>query len=218
MTESNYFDRAFHFSEGRGMATCIVGGRRTGKTSLMKNYVKKLIDNGLEREKICYLSFFSSYDTSFSFSLISDAYFSLYPEYIKEEVYSFLDEIESIPSWGGGGTYLMERYPLSHVFITGSSAKYLSSEIPTELRGRSLSWQFYPLSFREFLSFNRVHYEKKDDAYSADDRALLIHWFTQYMERSSYPILYNNTSKEIRKLTLESYFDTIFSRDLIEKI
>ena len=151
MTESNYFDRAFHFSEGRGMATCIVGGRRTGKTSLMKNYVKKLIDNGLEREKICYLSFFSSYDTSFSFSLISDAYFSLYPEYIKEEVYSFLDEIESIPSWGGGGTYLMERYPLSHVFITGSSAKYLSSEIPTELRERSLSWQFHPLSFREFL-------------------------------------------------------------------
>ncbi len=217
VTAHDYFERDFSIREVRGMATCIVGGRRTGKTSYLKLYAGKLIDNGMEMERICYLSFFTSDDTNFPFSLISDAYFSLYPDFKSEEVYFFLDEIENIPSWGGGVSYMMEKYPLSHVFITGSSAKYLSLEIPTELRGRSLSWRFYPLSFREFLSFNGVTYNSAGGAYSSSDQALLTHWFTEYMERSSYPVLYDNTDREVRKLTLSSYFDTVFSRDLIER-
>ncbi len=217
VTSHDYFERDFSIREVRGMATCIVGGRRTGKTSYLKHYAGKLIENGLEKEKVCYLSFFTSDDTNFPFSLISDAYFSLYPDYKSEEVYFFLDEIETIPSWGGGVSYMMERYPLCHVFITGSSAEYLSLEIPTELRGRALSWKFYPLSFREFLSFNGVTYNTEDRTFSSSDKALLTHWFKEYMERSSYPVLYANTDKEIRKLTLSSYFDTVFSRDLIER-
>lgn len=217
VTAHDYFERDFSLREVKGMATCIVGGRRTGKTSFLKNYARKLIDNGLGKEKICYLSFFTSDDMSFPFSLISDAYFSLYPNYRTEEVYFFLDEIESISSWGGGVSYLMEKYPLAHVFITGSSAKYLSSEIATELRGRSLSWKFYPLSFKEFLSFNGITYEGKERAYSSAEQVSLIHWFTEYMERSSYPALYDNSDKEVRKLTLSAYFDTVFSRDLIER-
>ena len=217
VTAQDFFERDFSIKEVPGMATCIVGGRRTGKTSYLKKYARKLIENGLEEERICYLSFFTSDDMSFPFSLISDAYFSLYPEYSTDEVYFFLDEIEAITNWGGGVSYMMERYPKAHIFITGSSAKYLSSEIATELRGRSLSWSFYPLSFREFLSFNKVPYTGKDGTYSTSDQASLIHWFTEYEERSSYPALYSNTDKEIRKLTLSSYFDTVFSRDLIER-
>lgn len=217
VTAQDFFERDFSIKEVQGMATCIVGGRRTGKTSYLKKYARRLIENGLEKERICYLSFFTSDDMSFPFSLISDAYFSLYPEYSTREVYFFLDEIEAIANWGGGVSYMMERYPLAHIFITGSSAKYLSSEIATELRGRSLSWRFYPLSFREFLSFNNVSYTSNDGTYSTSDQAALIHWFTEYEERSSYPALYNNTDKEIRKLTLSSYFDTVFSRDLIER-
>ncbi len=217
ITNHTFFERDFHIKEVKGMATCIVGGRRTGKTSYLKKYAKTLIDNGLNIERICYLSFFTSDDMSFPFSLITDAYFSLYPEYKNEEVYFFLDEIEAIPSWGEGVSYLMECYPLSHVFITGSSAKYLSSEIATELRGRSLSWKFYPLSFKEFLSFNSVQYDDRNGTYSTQDQAVLIHWFKEYMDRSSYPVLYNNSDREVRKLTLLSYFDTVFSRDLIER-
>lgn len=214
---SSYFDRDFSVKESKGMATCIVGGRRTGKTSYMKAYAKKLIDSGIDERRICYLSFFTSDDMSFPFSLISDAYYSLYPEYRSEEVYFFLDEIEAIKNWGGGVSYLMESYPNAHVFITGSSAKYLSSEIATELRGRSLSWSFYPLSFKEFLRFNAVQYSSEKGVYSLQDQAVLVHWFNEYMERGSYPALYNNNDKEIKKLTLSSYFDTVFSRDLIER-
>lgn len=217
VTSSSYFERDFYIKEIKGMATCIVGGRRTGKTSYMKAYAKKLIDNGIDEKRVCYLSFFTSDDMSFHFSLIPDAYYSLYPEYRSEEVYFFLDEIEAIKNWGGGVSYLMESYPKAHVFITGSSAKYLSSEIATELRGRSLSWNFYPLSFKEFLRFNDVQYSLENGIYSAQDQATLIHSFNEYMERGSYPALYNNTDKEIKKLTLSSYFDTVFSRDLIER-
>ncbi len=217
VTSHDYLERDFSIREVRGMATCIVGGRRTGKTSYLKHYARKLIENGLEKKKICYLSFFTSDDTNFPFSLVSDAYFSLYPDYRSEEVYFFLDEIERIPSWGGGVSYMMERYPLCHIFITGSSANQLSLEIPTELRGRALSWRFYPLSFREFLSFNGVTYNSEDGSYSTLTQTLLIYWFEEYMERSSYPVLHDNTDKEVRKLTLSSYFDTVFSRDLIER-
>ncbi len=174
VTSSKYLDRDFSIKEVNGMATCFVGGRRTGKTSYLKTYAKKLIASGV-------------------------------------------DEIEAIKNWDGGISYLMECYPIAHVFITGSSAKYLSSEIATELRGRSLFWSFYPLSFKEFLRFNKVQYSSENNAYDSEAQSVLIHYFNEYMERGSYPALYSNTDKEIKRLTLSSYFDTVFSRDLIER-
>ena len=95
VTEHTFQKREFRLLEMENMATVIVGARRIGKTSLMKHYAKQLITNGLSPNHICYLSFFTSADLDFSFSLIEDAYYGLYPELDKDaDVWFFLDEVQ----------------------------------------------------------------------------------------------------------------------------
>lgn len=109
----------------------------------------------------------------------------------------------------------MEAYPC-HFMITGSSAKMLSTDIADELRVRSLSYRFHPLSFYEFLSFNEVPYKRKE-VYSDSERNTISKEFEKYMKRGSYPQLYNNDDEGLRKLILNTYFDLIFSRDIIDR-
>lgn len=208
--------RDFRVYEMDGMATVIVGARRIGKTSFMKRYALDLIDSGVEPERICYLSFFTSADLDFPFSMIEDAYYALYPEFQRDKnVWFFLDEVQGIKNWGGGVAHLMEAHPC-HVMITGSSAKMLSADLADELRGRCIPQKFYPLSFREFLSFNDIEYELKEN-YSDSERNILRRQFDLYMARSSYPQLCHNDDAELRQIILNSYFDLTFSRDIIDR-
>ena len=212
----DFQEREFALQEMPGMATVIVGARRIGKTSLMKRYAAELIRNGVEKERVCYLSFFSSDDLDFKFSLIVDAYYGLYPEFSQDSnVWFFLDEVQVVENWGGGVSYLMEAHPC-HVVITGSSARMLSTDIADALRGRCIPLEFYPLSFNEFLSFNGIRHEMKE-FYSDDERNMLAKQFLSYMKRSSYPQLYSNDNTELRKLVLNSYYDLTFSRDIIDR-
>lgn len=214
--DSDYKPRDFSFYEMKDMATVIVGARRIGKTSFMKYHARNLEQNGLPPEKICYLSFFTSDELDFPFSLIEDAYYGLYPEYQKDpSVWFFLDEVEGIRNWGGGVAHLMEAHP-AHVVITGSSARMLSKDIADELRGRSISLLFHPLSFHEFLVFNGIPHEVKK-IYSDSERNILAKEFEHYMNRSSYPLLYSNNDNELKKLVLNSYFDLTFTRDIIDR-
>ena len=216
VTEHTFQKREFRLLEMENMATVIVGARRIGKTSLMKHYAKQLITNGLSPNHICYLSFFTSADLDFSFSLIEDAYYGLYPELDKDaDVWFFLDEVQGIKNWGGGVAHLMEAHPC-HVIITGSSAKMLSTDIADEMRGRCIPQRFHPLSFSEFLDFNDIPHEEKE-TYSDSERNNLSKQFRLYMARSSYPQLYRNDDPELRKLVLNSYFDLTFSRDIIDR-
>ena len=214
--DSDYKPRDFSFYEMKDMATVIVGARRIGKTSFMKYHARNLVQNGLPPEKICYLSFFTSDELDFPFSLIEDAYYGLYPEYQKDpSVWFFLDEVEGIRNWGGGVAHLMEAHP-AHVVITGSSARMLSKDIADELRGRSISLLFHPLSFHEFLVFNGIPHKVKK-IYSDSERNILAKEFEHYMNRSSYPLLYSNNDNELKKLVLNSYFDLTFTRDIIDR-
>lgn len=214
--DSDYKPRDFSFYEMKDMATVIVGARRIGKTSFMKYHARNLVQSGLPPEKICYLSFFTSDELDFPFSLIEDAYYGLYPEYQKDpSVWFFLDEVEGIRNWGGGVAHLMEAHP-AHVVITGSSARMLSKDIADELRGRSISLLFHPLSFHEFLVFNGIPHKVKK-IYSDSERNILAKEFEHYMNRSSYPLLYSNNDNELKKLVLNSYFDLTFTRDIIDR-
>lgn len=216
VTNGDFKPRESKIHEMEGMATVIVGARRIGKTSFMKKYASDLMASGIAPERICYLSFFTSADLDFPFSLIEDAYYGLYPDFhTDKDVWFFLDEIQGIKNWGGGVAHLMEAHPC-HVMITGSSAKMLSTDIADELRGRCISERFYPLSFREFLDFNNVEY-KISETYSDSERNTLRHQFGLYVSRSSYPQLSHTDDQELRKIILNSYFDLTFSRDLIDR-
>ncbi len=199
-------------------ANVITGARRIGKTSQMRLLARKLAAEGVPREKICYMSFFedSFIDSGVMVSQIEKAYYELHPEYYNDDDVIFLfDEVQMLSNWGAGIAALMERHPV-RVIITGSSARYLSFDIATELRGRTIVSHFYPLSFMEFMAFNGMKVECKA-IYSSEEEAGIRKMFWQYLERGSYPELATISDKVLRNMVLSSYFDLMFSRDLIER-
>ncbi len=214
--DEEILERDFSFTEMKNMATVLVGARRTGKSSYLRLYARKKINEGLPKEKVCYLSFFGLEEEDIFFSEIERAYYSLYPEYDSDrDVWFLLDEIQNVRFWGEGVSKLMDEHKC-HVIVTGSSARYLSTDISTEFRGRSLTYRFYPLSFREFCSFNGFK-AKSAPVYDSFHRNKLNSLYKDYLQRGSYPALATIDNPSIRKMVLSTYFDLAYSRDIIDR-
>jgi len=145
----------------KGKATVCIGVRRSGKSTFMFQVIKHLLESGTSLQNILYLNFFDDRLHGLqqeSLSIISEAYFSLYPEKKNsEKVYCFFDEIQILSGWEAFVDRLM-RTENCEIYITGSSAQMLSREIATQMRGRALSWEIFPFSFREFLDAKAINY------------------------------------------------------------
>ena len=216
--KDSLIERNFSISFIPNKVNVITGARRCGKTSEMRLIARKFIESGIDKRKICYMTFFedSFIDSAVTVSQIEKAYYELYPEYYRDnEVVFLFDEIQVLKNWGAGITSLMERHPVK-VILTGSSARYLSFDIATELRGRAISDQFFPLSFHEFMLFNNVSINLKDE-YPSEEEAVIRNMFSLFLERGSYPELATLDDAVLRNKILSSYFDLMFSRDLIER-
>lgn len=216
--KDSLIERNFSISFIPNKANVITGARRCGKTSEMRLIARKFIESGIDKRKICYMTFFedSFFDSAVTVSQIEKAYYELYPEYYRDnEVVFLFDEIQVLKNWGAGITSLMERHPVK-VILTGSSARYLSFDIATELRGRAISDQLFPLSFHEFMLFNNVSVNLKGE-YSSEEEAVIRNMFSLFLERGSYPELATLDDAVLRNKILSSYFDLMFSRDLIER-
>lgn len=211
--------RDFHFSFMKGKATVITGARRSGKTSMLRGFARGLVRDGLDIKRICYLHLFDDMfaEEAVTVSQIADAYFSMYPElYHDSNVYFILDEIEMLDSWGAGISGLLDSYPVK-VLITGSSGKMLSHDIGTELRGRCLEYSFYPLSFKEFMEFNEADLDLAEPVLSKKAEAEVQKLYDLFLERGSFPEVAVIDDPEIRRKVLSSYFDAMYSRDIMER-
>jgi hypothetical protein len=128
-----------------------------------------------------------------------------------EECYLFFDEIQNISGWE---QFIRRIYDTlsKNIFITGSNAKLLSAEIATSLRGRNISYEVYPLSFSEYLSF----IDFTPDIYNPNHKARLKNAFLEYMKNGGFPETIG-MSADIRANTLQGYFDVMIYRDIIER-
>lgn len=145
--------------------------------------------------------------------IVLEAYFSLYPEKKNsEKIYCFFDEIQLFSGWELfiERTIRMEN---CEVYISGSSAQLLSKEIATQMRGRALSWEIFPFSFREFLSYNKLEFKNLS---STKTRLLLQKAFERYKETGSFPEVLD-LNKNLRIKILQEYYNSILFRDLIER-
>jgi predicted AAA+ superfamily ATPase len=100
------------------------------------------------------------------------------------------------------------------VYLTGSSSKLLSTELATEMRGRSLSWELFPFSFCEFLDADGVPYSKSGQ--SSSERIGIESSFTKYFEVGGFPEV-TQLDKSLRIMVLQEYFKTLVHRDIIER-
>ncbi|HLF66250.1 MAG TPA: ATP-binding protein [Gammaproteobacteria bacterium] len=199
-----------------GKATVCIGVRRAGKSTFMFQIMQHLLTQGIEAQNILHLNFFDDrlHDLKHDgLNVILEAYFSLYPEKKnKEKIYCFFDEIQMIPEWEPFIDRLL-RTESCEVYITGSSAKMLSKEIATQMRGRALSWEIFPFSFQEFLDFKQI---ESASPWSTKKRLLIGKAFETYWEEGAFPEVINLPSP-LRIKIHQEYFTTILFRDLIER-
>lgn len=199
-----------------GKATVCIGVRRSGKSTYMFQIIQRLLNNGVSIRNILYLNFFDDRLHNLKHSglgVILDAYYSLYPEKKNSEtVYCFFDEIQSVPDWEPFVDRLM-RTEKCEVCLTGSSARMLSKEIATQMRGRALSWELFPFSFREFLDYKKIDIT---EPLSTKKRLLVRKAFDEYWETGGFPEV-SGLSRNLRIRIHQEYFHTILFRDLVER-
>ena len=197
-------------------ATVCIGVRRSGKSTYLFQMIKRLLDDGVSRENILYLNFFDDrlhILRQVGLGVITDAYYSLYPEKKNTEtVYCFFDEIQAVPGWEPFVDRLM-RTEKCEVYITGSSARMLSKEIATQMRGRALSWELFPFSFREFLDYKQIDVTGH---LSTKKRLLVQKAFEEYWETGGFPEVVG-LDRHLRIKIHQEYFHAVLFRDLVER-
>ena len=193
-----------------------IGVRRGGKSTLLFQIIERLLADGVSRRNVLYLNFFDDRLHGLgpsTLALIPEAYYSIYPEkQDAETVYCFFDEIQAVPGWEPFVDRLL-RTERCRVYLTGSSAQLLSREIATQMRGRALSWELFPFSFREFLDFRGID---SAGALSTRRRLLVRKGFEEYWERGAFPEA-AGVSNEVRIRIHQEYFHTILYRDVVER-
>lgn len=196
------------------MSFAVVGARRAGKTFRTYQYLRELLDRGVARENICRIQFHDPRLRTLAagdLPLIDTAYFSLFPDKRgREEVFFIFDEIHRIDGWEDYVLYLLDSRK-NKVLITGSTSKLLKGDIASALRGKNFSRELLPFSFAEFAR----HYRVESDSVSSTGAAKLIKLLQRYIRQGGFPGLLDLDPGLHRDL-LESYWDTMVLRDIIE--
>jgi uncharacterized protein len=141
-----------------GKADVVVGMRRSGKTWFVYQQIADRLASGIDRERLLYLNFEDERLlplTAADLSRIPEAFYRRSPANREQLCWFFFDEIQNAPGWETFIRRLLETEKVALV-LTGSSARLLSREIATSLRGRSLSTEILPFSFAETLRHQGV--------------------------------------------------------------
>jgi len=195
--------------------TTITGIRRAGKTYAMFYLIKKLSQT-VPKDTIFYINFEDERIERKKESLtkLVPALLRLYGG--KKEYYLFLDELQVMPEWSVWLRRIHDNYRNIKLFVSGSSSRLSSREIPTELRGRALNHEIFPLSFTEFLRFKGISLDEHMDL-SERKIAEIKSGLDEYLGYGGFPeIVLSGTAYEKKRIAQE-YFRTIISRDIAER-
>jgi uncharacterized protein len=192
-----------------GLNYVFVGLRHAGKSYLMFQRIMQLIEQGHKREEILYFNFeddrIDSLDVS-DLDLIKTCY---------EEMYDyrpifFLDEIQLVDRWEKFARRLADQK--YQVYITGSNAKMLSSEIATTLGGRYLIQEVYPYSLAEYLKANGINMEEKNALYTYGKD--IIRLTNSYFLHGGLP---ETVGMKEPRMWMSNLFSKIFFGDLVAR-
>lgn len=191
----------------------LIGVRRCGKTYILFHLIKQLRKQ-ISSKNIIYINFED--DRLFPLSLkdldlILESYYELYPEKRKEKVYLFLDEVQNIENWE---LYVRRIHDTEkvHIYITGSSSKLLSSEIATSLRGRTITYEIFPFSFKEYLQYKDI----RINFHSSKSLSFIKHAFNDYLVDGGFAETFNET-EDVQRRILKDYLDLIVYKDILER-
>ena len=210
--------RDVEYVEKLRASTVVKGMRRTGKTFVTYERMRRLVADGIPLKRIVHINFEDerlSRLTVDDLHLIGEIHAELYPEFADGKVWYFLDELQCVMGWESYARRLVDS-PNVQLCLTGSSSKLLSEEIATQMRGRSLPIEVFPLSFSEYLRFNGILSEVPRVGFTAREKGILRRAMSDYAERGGFPDV-QGVSSGIRAAMLQEYVDAVLYRDIIER-
>lgn len=181
----------------------VPGVRRCGKSTRMEIAINHLVKEGVSPKKILWLGFDDERLKSMEaeeLDQVITAYMEMYPDIPIKEAYLFFDEIQLIKDWEYFVLRVYKSY-CKNIYICGSNATMLSSELKSVLRGYPLEYETYPLSFTEFCRFRGI----STQCFLEQDKARLKTTFDQYNRSSSFPEIVLTTSKIEQLKLLHGY-------------
>ncbi|HCE42067.1 MAG TPA: hypothetical protein DET40_00780 [Lentisphaeria bacterium] len=199
------------------MISSLIGSRRAGKSFRALQVADEFLRQRqvASIRNICFLDFDNPVLSSMNAKDLLDiqkSYLKLNPSFdMKTPSLFIFDEIYRIDGWENAVIEL-SRNRNWKVLVTGSSSKLLRDDAAKELRGKSIGTEIYPLSFREFLDFNRVH----ADVGSTVGQARLDSLLESYLLWGGFPAL-TETQESSKAKLLREYFDTMILRDVIQR-
>ena len=187
----------------------VTGGRRSGKTFLLFQTISQIIKKGLASlDEILYLDFEDYRLKGLSVEDLDKVLIAFVELTGKDPKYIFLDEVQNVKNYG---SWFRKRLN-AKVFLSGSTSELTPKRIAEELRGRSVNYEVYPLSFKEFLRFKGFSYKPLMDY--TTERGKILSLLKEYLYYGAYPAVVLE-EKEVDKIRLlRTYFDSVVVRDL----
>lgn len=204
----------------RGNVVNIVAGvRRCGKTYRLYQEMKTLLERGVERERMLYFNFDDERLMPPEDDLLDNVittYERLFPA-STDGCYLFFDEIQEMPRWGAFIRRMVDTRPAT-IYVTGSSSRMLSSEMPSEFRGRSITRELFPLSFSEYcrVTSSGIQTTRSSDAYTSAEKARLRSALEAYLVRGGFPATLGLARPDAFQL-LQGYVGQTVAQDIIER-
>lgn len=201
----SYTDRIFDYI-GNKLIKVLVGQRRVGKSYLLRQIAKRLIDEGTDPKNILYINKeFTGFDFITHYKDL-EALLGIYTSRLKPEgkKYLFIDEIQNVEGWEHFVNSHSQDYVESfEIFVSGSNSKMLSGELATMLSGRYVNFEIFPFSFSEFVGITSGEFSKQH--------------YLHYLEGGALPELFVLPNEETKRNYIAAIKDTVLLRDIIQR-
>lgn len=202
-------DRDYEFE--KNINYILVGLRRAGKSTLLYKIARELVKSGCDWSQIIYINFEDDRLLGFSKEDFNDIVETAYELAEDKEIYYFFDEIQIIDGWEHFARRMADQK--KRVYITGSNAKMLSSEMSKVLGGRYLSKMIMPFSLSENLKYKKIPY---------DELAMLTSSKVGKVRKACQEYMSNGGFPEAQLLSnkreyIKSVYEKVLLGDIIER-
>lgn len=199
-----------------GKIDAVIGMRRTGKTWFLYQRMAELMARGMERESMLFLGFEDERLAGMgaaNLHRVIDAFYRLHPDRRDHDCAFFFDEIQVIDGWQAFVRRILDD-ERAHLCLSGSSAKLLSREIASSLRGRALATEIFPFGLAEAL--RHVDEEPPRRLPGKRERSRLERAAARYLEVGGFPEV-QAVDTQTRIQILQGYVDVVILRDVVER-
>lgn len=191
---------------GNRLIKALVGQRRSGKSYILRQVAKQLIDSGVKPENTLFINReFTDFDFLKTYREL-DELIKSYKSALKPvgKIYVFIDEVQLIDGWEKTvNSYAQDFSDSYELFISGSNSKLLSGELATLLSGRYVCFEIFPFSYAEYTGITQKARGRQS--------------YMEYLGSGGLPELLMLSGHELKRSYMSAIKDTVLLRDIIQR-